>query len=113
VAIGRGATGNPWLYFQAERALDNLPPLPEPSPEERLRVILRHYQLIWDEYEPRTSSHVMRKHLVGYMRGLPGHKAVKEALFEAAELTPQLLTDKLSAYFEALTRGDFLTSHAA
>lgn len=101
VAIGRGAVGNPWLYLQAERAIDRLPPLREPSPAERLKVIVRHYELILEHYGPHLAPHMIRKHLVGYLKGLPGHKAIKERLFMNDHLSLEALTETLSAYFES------------
>ncbi|MDB5036587.1 MAG: nitrogen fixation protein NifR [Bacteriovoracaceae bacterium] len=102
VAIGRGAIGNPWLYLQADAALKGLPPLPEPAPEERLRVMVRHYELMLQYFDIRISSHLYRKNLVGYLRGLPGHKAVKEAIFADEAVTVERLKNTLGEYFETL-----------
>jgi tRNA-dihydrouridine synthase B len=102
VAIGRGAIGNPWLYLQADAASKGLPPLPEPAPTERFRVILRHYELIVEYFGIETASHLFRKHLVGYLKGLPGHKAVKESLFVDNALSLDRLQNILGAYFEKL-----------
>ncbi len=110
IGIGRGAVGNPWLYLQAERALSKLPPLPEPTPEERLRVIVQHYALILDYYGSHLAPHIIRKHLVGYMKGLPGHKAVKEKLFLNDSLTLSELEGILSDYFEQLQLDPYLAA---
>lgn len=100
IAIGRGAIGNPWLYRQAERALAGLAPLPEPSPEERKTLIVKHFSLIQAHYNEQMSVHVFRKHLVGYMKGLPNHKAFKEKVFLEDCLTPVRLDEMLSEYLE-------------
>lgn len=102
IGIGRGSVGNPWLYAQAERAIQGLPPLPAPSPDERLRVIVRHYELLMEFYGPRLAPHNFRKHLVGYLKGLPGHKAIKEKLFANDELSVEELKNLLGTYFEDL-----------
>lgn len=102
IGIGRGAIGNPWLYLQAHQAIQGLPPLSEPSLQERLDVIFKHYDYVVDYYGPYLSSHVFRKHLVGYLRGLPNHKAVKETLFSEEPLTSHRLREILAAYFERL-----------
>lgn len=107
IAIGRGAIGNPWLYLQADAALRGAPPLSEPSPEERLRVIIRHYELILEYYGTGLSSHNFRKHLVGYMKSLPGHKAVKELLFADESVGLERLKNVLGEYFERLKTGVF------
>ena len=113
IAIGRGAIGNPWLYLQADAAIQGLPPLAEVSPQERLRVILRHYELILEYYGLYHSSHIFRKHLVGYMKGLPGHKAVKETLFNEEFLTFEKLQNILSEYFQKLESGAFFGTTAS
>ena len=106
VAIGRGAVGNPWVYLQAERAALGLAPLEEPSPQERLRVIVRHYSLICEYYGQHLGPHVIRKHLVGYLKGLPGHKAIKEKLFLTETLSVSQLHQILGEYFESLCQLD-------
>jgi tRNA-dihydrouridine synthase B len=107
IGIGRGAIGNPWLYLQADRAIRMLPPLPEPSLDERLDVIFRHYDYVADYYGLQISSHIFRKHLVGYLRGLPNHKAIKEKLFLEEPLTPVKLREILGEYFELLRQTPF------
>ncbi len=102
VAIGRGAIGNPWLYSQANQAAQGLPPLPEPSPEDRLKVILRHYELIVEHSGLFIATHMFRKNLVGYLKGLPGHKAVKEDLFSEEYVSLDRLHNILGNYFESL-----------
>lgn len=102
VGIGRGAVGNPWLYLQAERAFQGHPPLPEPSLAERLRVILKHYELILEFYGPFLAPHIIRKHLVGYLKGLPFHKPVKEKLFALDQLSLENFGNILTDYFEEL-----------
>ncbi len=102
IAIGRGAIGNPWLYRQADAAMKGLPPLPEPRIEERLCMILRHYELIIQHYELELSSHIFRKHIVGYLKGLPFQKQVKEQLFSEEVLSLDKLHNVLGRYFEGL-----------
>lgn len=102
VAIGRGAIGNPWLYLQADAASKALPPLPEPNPTERLRVMVRHYELILEYFGIHLASHIFRKHLVGYLKGLPGHKAVKQNLFSHEKLTLEILQQILGDYCDEL-----------
>ncbi len=99
LAIGRGAIGNPWLYVQADRAIQGLPPAPEPSLQERYDVITEHYRYVVEHYGLYFSSHIIRKHLVGYLKGLPNHKEVKEELFSHEPLLPEILESVLQRYF--------------
>lgn len=104
IGIGRGAIGNPWLYLQAHQAMKGQPALAEPNLQERFDIIARHYDYVVDYYDLTLSSHIFRKHLVGYLRGLPDHKAVKERLFLEVPLTPNRLREIIGEYFDLLTR---------
>ena len=99
IAIGRAAIGNPWLYLQADRAMQNLPPLPEPSLAERYETIVEHYRLVVEYYGLHLSSHIIRKHLVGYLKGLPNHKQIKEEIFSHEPLELSMLRQILERYF--------------
>ncbi|WP_298268059.1 tRNA dihydrouridine synthase DusB [Geobacter sp.] len=71
VMVARGALGNPWIFRQA---LDLLAGRGEttPSPDERLRVALRHLELFIETAGERVALMEMRKHLSWYSHGVPG-----------------------------------------
>ena len=46
VSIGRGAFYNPWIFHQTQQYLKSQQPLPEPSFDERIRVLCRHFELM-------------------------------------------------------------------
>ena len=72
VMIGRGGYGNPWLLrdiLELEKA--NTRPS-APSREDRLRVVLRHFDLHLEQFGPVRTLGEMRKHLCWYSRGLCG-----------------------------------------
>jgi tRNA-dihydrouridine synthase len=76
--IGRGATRNPWIFRQAAARLSSGKPaggrLPEPSLEDRRRLILGHVRAV-AEREPETLAlHKLRAFTKWYSQGLPdGH----------------------------------------
>jgi len=92
VMIGRGALGNPWIFGPEESEFLKEKSTIWPSPEERVRVIDRHYSLLQDFYGEERALREIRRHVVWYSRGLPSSasfRAVlaglreKNALFEA------------------------------
>lgn len=77
--IARGMMGRPWFLAEAIAAVRQLPP---PAPADRVEVILRHlaYVLEWDGPEGLRK---FRRHLVEYVRGLPGASQLRHALVTA------------------------------
>ena len=71
VMIARGAMGNPWIFRQVKARLNGLD-APMPTNEERLQMILRHYQMLLDWKEQYIAVREMRKHIAWYLHGLRG-----------------------------------------
>ncbi len=71
VMIGRGIQGKPWLLKQIIDYLKtgNIPP--EPDKEEKLTLILDHYNAILKHYGQRRGVPLARKHLSWYCEGYP------------------------------------------
>ncbi|MBR57558.1 MAG: tRNA dihydrouridine synthase DusB [Myxococcales bacterium] len=85
VMLARGAIGNPWIFRECialeleKRGEKNLPPGP-PTPEERLEIIWKHFEL-FAAYAGRDRALVrIRKQLMAYVRGLPGSSAFRARL---------------------------------
>lgn len=71
VMIARGAMGNPWLFGQIKALLAGDTPR-EPTVEERVETILRHYRMLLDWKDQRIAVREMRKHVGWYLHGLRG-----------------------------------------
>ena len=70
VMIARGAQGNPWIFAEAQAALDGKPIPTPPSTQQRLALARRHAYLL-AQRDGRNLSR-MRKHAMWYVTGLPG-----------------------------------------
>ena len=80
VMIGRGALRTPWLFRQAWHLLRTGEEAPEPSFNEKCRVILRHLDLL-DRYVPgRHAVDCMRKRISWYGKTMGHVKPLKEAI---------------------------------
>ncbi|MEM7728747.1 MAG: tRNA dihydrouridine synthase DusB [Pseudomonadota bacterium] len=67
VMVGRSLIGRPWALWPIMSAIDGTSPRQEePSPTEKARHALDHYEGILDFYPVRKGVRVARKHLVGY-----------------------------------------------
>ena len=61
VSIGRGAFYNPWIYVHTEHYLRTGSLLPEPSFEERIRVLRRHFDLMVQVFGEEHGCRMFRK----------------------------------------------------
>lgn len=71
IMLARGAMGNPWLFRQIRDALEGREPK-EPTPRERVDMILRHYEMMLGWKEEYIAVREMRKHIAWYLHGLRG-----------------------------------------
>jgi nifR3 family TIM-barrel protein len=68
--IGRGAYGRPWLARQIEAALGGRT-VAEPDSQERLDIVLTHFDEALDFYGERLGLKIFRKHLGWYVEAAP------------------------------------------
>ncbi len=77
VMVARGALGNPFI-FRDLRALYRYGERPEPpTPEERSRVMLEHFDRLIELKGEYRAVREMRKHAGWYTKGMPGAAALR------------------------------------
>ena len=86
VMIGRACLGNPWLPARIHAVLQGLPDPGEPSAEERCRVICQHMERHVAFYGEHSGLKNFRKHLLWYLRRVPGGEAFCSDLFQLKNL---------------------------
>lgn len=86
VMIGRGATGNPWIFRAIlERARGGT--FPEPTAEERFRVLERHTSLLRRTFPDDVQlARNLKKYLAAYSRGMPGAALFRTQVNESDDL---------------------------
>jgi tRNA-dihydrouridine synthase B len=97
IMIGRGVMGNPWIFSQILTFLKTNTLPPEPSPEEKFRVIQKHFQMALEELGEKEGICEMRRHLTWYVKGLP-HSASFRGWLHTAE-DPKEIQKRLEALF--------------
>jgi tRNA-dihydrouridine synthase B len=100
VMIGRGALGNPWI-FRAEN------PAPSAkgatiSPEEKRKMIDRHFALLLGYYGARGAVIKIQKHVYWYTKGLPGCASFHSKLSGLKEMGA--LFEAVASYFDFVER---------
>jgi nifR3 family TIM-barrel protein len=100
VMIARGSHGGPWIFAQARAALEGRPVPPDPDPEERFRICLRHARnAIAFERDADRAVIEFRKHLGWYTKGLPEGRRLRSELFQVTTL--EEMEARLAGYLQA------------
>lgn len=92
VMIGRAAMNAPWLFRRAKALLEEGALLPEPTPAERVALMLRHTRMALESRhygDELPTMRAMRSRLLAYAKGIPGTKPLRPALSRIASL-PEL-----------------------
>lgn len=92
VMIGRAAQGNPWIFRQTVRFLEDGSLLPGPDKEEKKEIILRHAEMQREVKGEYTAVREMRKHLAWYTSGMP-HSARFRGMINSIETFAELRAD--------------------
>jgi len=64
VMIGRAAVGNPWIFQRKDRSAVSF--------DQKAAMIRRHLAAMLDYYGPERGLVLFRKHVVKYIKGVPG-----------------------------------------
>lgn len=80
VSIGRGAFYDPWIFRRTDHLLRTGELLPEPSFEERVRVMTRHLELMIEIFGEELGCRMFRKVGPWYAKRLGPAKSFKNAL---------------------------------
>jgi len=81
VMIGRGARGNPWIFRRTVEYLKTGKIIEEPTPKEKIELLLYHLDMEIENKGERTGIREMRKHAAWYLKGLPGSSQVRTKIF--------------------------------
>jgi nifR3 family TIM-barrel protein len=72
VMVGRGAMGAPWIFESINAYLSDGIILPEPTLEEKLKVMFRQINKMAEYKSEKTVFSEARKHVAWYMKGIKG-----------------------------------------
>jgi len=81
VMIGRGALRAPWLFSQTEALLrTNLPGAAEPARAQKLRIILRHLELLLEHAGEEAAVRCLNQRISWYGKTMGHIKDLKETI---------------------------------
>jgi len=96
VIVGRAAQGNPWIFREIAAAMQGRT-VPSPTPEERVDMAARHFQLEAQLYGEKLAVLQMRKHIAWYVHGMKGASRFREHINQltTAEAVLEALREKI------------------
>lgn len=80
IMIGRGALGNPWIFKQCLKYLENNAIIEEPTNKEKIDMIKEHYKLLKEDKNEHIALLEIRTHALYYLKGMPESKIYKERI---------------------------------
>jgi nifR3 family TIM-barrel protein len=80
VMVGRRAIEHPWIFREARALLDHGERLPPPDARERIALCKAHLRANVEARGERHGVCVTRRHLSGYLKGLPGAAQLRQRL---------------------------------
>ena len=97
IMIGRGATGNPWVFSEIRYALEGRDFI-RPACEERLALAERQLDLMLIEHGERKGMAEAKKHMAWYVSGMRGCAYAKTEIMTAEN------ADQIKKVFEKLLK---------
>jgi nifR3 family TIM-barrel protein len=80
VMVGRRAIEHPWVFRECRSLLDSGVEWEPPTADERIDMCVMHLRANVAARGPLFGVRVTRRHLSGYLRGLPGAAQLRQAL---------------------------------
>jgi len=80
VMVGRRAIEHPWVFREARARLDRGEDVAPPTAAERLALCREHLVANVAQRGEPFGVHCTRRHLAGYLKGLPGAAALRQRL---------------------------------
>jgi tRNA-dihydrouridine synthase B len=80
VMVGRRAIEHPWIFREARSLLDHGAERAAPTAEERISLCREHLVENVERRGQPFGVHCTRRHLAGYLKGLPGAAALRQDL---------------------------------
>jgi nifR3 family TIM-barrel protein len=80
IMIGRGALGDPWIFYRIAHYLRTGEILAEPSAYDKLDGAKQHARLLCSILGEKRAAKEMRGHLVWYLKGMPGAPALRNRI---------------------------------
>lgn len=85
IMIGRGVLGNPWLIKNTLRYLNGEELFPV-TIEDRIRMCLKHLNLLKELKDEKTACLEIRNHIGWYFKGIKGSNDIKNKVYQTSNI---------------------------
>lgn len=102
VMIGRASIGSPWFFKQVRHFINSGELLPDPSIEERVEIVKKHFNFSLEWKGDKLGIFEMRRHYTNYFRGLHGFKPYRIQLVQSED--PSEIHDLLDTILEKFAK---------
>jgi tRNA-dihydrouridine synthase B len=97
IMIGRGSIERPWIFRQIAQALRNEPVDSEPTTKEIRNIIVKHFNLLKQQFNEHTALFLIRKTVCHYAINRSGAKKFRNEICSAKE--PALFFQLIENFF--------------
>jgi len=108
LAIARATMGKPWLSKQVNHYIRTGERLEDPSPEEKLRLALRHCKLLIENKGEYIGIQESRRHVTNYTAGMTGASKLRAQIVQAKSY--EEVEEAIEAY-QVLLKQNLVLSH--
>ncbi|MCT4604585.1 MAG: tRNA dihydrouridine synthase DusB [Marinisporobacter sp.] len=94
IMIARGAQGNPWIFQRVAHYMKTGELLPEPIAEEKIKMALRHLEMLIENKGEYIAVREIRKHMGWYLKGIRNSAKIRgdmNTLKTKEEITKKLM----------------------
>ena len=86
IMIGRGSNGNPWIFEEIIKYLNDDLSYEKPTIEEIKQTIYKHLKMLCEHKGEYTAIREMRKQIAWYVKGLPGATQIRNEINKIEEI---------------------------
>ena len=99
IMIGRGALGDPHIFYRTKKYLEESISVPAQTPAERMADIEEHMKLLIADKGEKTAAAECRKHLAWYIKGIRGAASLRDEInrTESVEKTLEMIKKAFEA----------------
>ena len=81
IMIGRGALGNPWIFKEISKYLEDGVIIDKPSPIDRIDMCLKHIEYLSEIKIEKLVCLEIRNHIAWYLKGLKNSNEIKNKVY--------------------------------
>ncbi len=87
IMIGRATLGNPWIIKECVEYIEHNKIIEKPNNEEKLKMIIKHYNLLKQNTNEKQALLEIRSHALWYIKGMNKSKEIKQKIMETKSET--------------------------